>query len=198
MILPALLLFMLAGLALAWLTDRSYRRPLPELTRRWLDLFLLPLGRVLVLLLFIVCAYPALFGAPQVPSLSSLLAAEHGRVDRLITVLFVAGLLLPSIPGTRQWQGLVLPLQGMAGIALLASWLAAAQGVPIALWPSTHTWLLLAVLATLAVTAAHLLAAIVEDPVLRQDVAELMLLWLQAPVLLVYGHTLGKALLGAS
>lgn len=197
MILFAIALFMAAGLALAWLEDRAHRHALSTTGLYWLDQFLLPLGRVFVLLLFIVCAYPALFALPAAPPLSLLLAAEHGRFDRLVTVLFIAGLLLPSIPGSRRLAGVILPLQGMAGIALLASWVAVALGTPLNLWPSNNTWLLLAILAGLAAAAAQLLAATVEDPVLREDVADLLLLWMQAPILLVYGHTLGKALLPA-
>lgn len=195
MILVALVLFAGAGLVLAWIEDRVQRRSRSALVQRWFEQFLLPLGRVFALMLFIVCAYPALYGLSgrEAPSFASLLAAGNGRLDRLISILFLAGLLLPAIPGLRRWIAVVLPLQGMAGVALVASWLASTNGASLALWPRAAVWVLLAVAAGLAAMLARLLTTLIDDPVLRQDAHDLLLLWLQAPLLLIYGLSLGHA-----
>lgn len=196
MILMALVLFAVAGLLLAWAEDRLQRRSRSPLAWNWFEQFLLPLGRVFALMLFIVCAYPALYGlnGREAPAFGALLAAGNGRLDRLINVLFFVGLLLPAIPGLRRWIAVLLPLQGMAGVALVASWLAAAQGVSLTLWPSAAVWSLLVIVAGLAALLARLMTALIDDPVLRQDAHDLLLLWLQAPLLLIYAMALGRAL----
>lgn len=197
MILAALLCFAVAGLALAWAEDRLHRRALTALATAWIEHFLLPLGRVFSLMLFLLVAYPALFGVRTAPPLGSILFGAAGRIDDLINVLFFAGLLLPSLPVLRRLPGLTLPLQGMAGTALLFTWLAQALGVTaVRLLPDPGQWLLLAVLAALAAAAARLLTIAIEEPVVRQDAHDLVLLWLQALPLLVYARMLGAQLGG--
>lgn len=197
MILVALLCFGAAGLALAWAEDRLHRRGLAPLASAWVEHFLLPLGRVFALMVFLLVAYPALFGARQAPALHTILFGTAGRVDDLINVLFFAGLLLPSVPVLRRLPGLTLPLQGMAGTALLFTWLAQALGMSsVDLVPDAGQWLLLAVLAALAAAAARLLTITIDEPVVRQDAHDLVLLWMQALPLLVYARMLGSQLAG--
>lgn len=194
MIALALLLFAAAGLALAWAEQRLHRHAFSALATAWLEHFLLPLVRAFALMLFLAAAYPALYGLREAPPLTSILFAADGRFDALLSVLFFAGLLLPSLPLLRRLPGLTLPLQGMAGIALLFGWLAQARGVDAHGWPEPGQWLLLAALAALASALAHLLTAAIEEPVQRQDARDLLLLWLQALPLLVYGQLLGARL----
>lgn len=195
MTLAALLCFAVAGLALAWAEDRLHRLELEPLAAAWVEHFLLPLGRVFSLMLFLLVAYPALFGVRSAPSLGTLLFGTAGRIDHLINVLFFAGLLLPSLPVLRRLPGLTLPLQGMAGTALLFTWLAQALGAThVRLLPDAGQALLLAALAALAVASARLLTITIEEPVVRQDAQDLILLWMQALPLLVYARMLGAQL----
>ncbi len=196
MIAAALLAFALAALGLAWAEDRLHRHTHAPLAVAWVDRFLLPLGRVFALLLFIAIAYPALFGRHPLPALRAVVFGVDGRADTLINVLFLAGLLLPALPLLRRAPGLTLPLQGMAGVALLFSWVAQARGLDASLWPDSAQWLLLGALAGLASAAAGLLTLTIDEPVLRQDARDAILLWLQAPLLLVYARMLGPQLSG--
>ncbi|HEY0973628.1 MAG TPA: hypothetical protein VGE57_03970 [Solimonas sp.] len=192
MILLALLLFAGAGLLLAWAEDHAHRTARAPLALAWFDRFLLPLGRVVALLLFIVCAYPALYGlrARDVPGFLELLSAQPGRLDRLINLLFFVGLILPAIPSLGRRLAFVLPVQGMAGVALVATWLSTAQGLPLSPWPGMGNLVLLLAGAALAALAARFAITMIEQPVLRQDVYDLLVLWLQAPLLLLYGRML--------
>lgn len=195
MILAALLCFGAAGLGLAWAEDRLHRRELVPLAVAWVEHFLLPLARVFALMLFLLVAYPALFGVGGAPPLSVILFGTAGRIDDLINVLFFAGLLLPALPVLRRLPGLTLPLQGMAGAALLFTWLAQGLGATqVRLLPDTGQALLLAALAALAAASARLLTITIEEPVVRQDAHDLVLLWMQALPLLVYARMLGAQL----
>jgi hypothetical protein len=193
-IVVALVVFLGAGLALFWLEERLHHVTRSGLARIWVESFLLPLCRVFALMLLVLLAHPGLFGSVELPSLSAILFDVDGRFDHLISVLFLSGLLLPAIPGARKLAGLVLPLQGMAGVAMLFSWLAQALAVPVRLLPTPAQWLSLATLSAVAVLCAWLLTRAVDDPTRRHDLYDLLLLWLQAPVLLVYGRMLGNQL----
>lgn len=191
MLLPALVVFAVAGALLAVLEDRLHRRAHTRLSAAWVDGFALPLGRVLALMGFIACAYPALYGLRGVPSFAALLQGGTGRFDHLLTLLFLAGLLLPAVAPLRHALSLVLPLQGMVGVAVVARWCAASVGAPLSLWPSAPVWLALIAVAGLVHLIARLLVRAIADEVLREDARDLLLLWLQAPVLLIYGRFLG-------
>lgn len=193
-ILLALLALIAAASVVARLEDWGHREDRAPPFMAWFDGFLLPLGRVFALLLFIVLSYPALLDLERAPRFSALLAGEPGRFDRLVNLLFFTGLFLPAIPVLRRLPGLLLPLQGMAGVALVAGWTAAALGREIVLWPSRPLWVLIALLAGMAWLLAHLLTIAVRDRVLQQDLGDLFVLIFQAPLLLIYGHWLGRQL----
>ncbi len=194
MLVLALVCFVGAGVALFWLEERLHHTARSDLAQVWIESFLLPLCRVFALMLLILLAYPGLFGRPDVPPLGVIVFGVDGRFDHLINVLFLAGLLLPAIPGARKFASVVLPLQGMAGVAMLFSWLAHALNVQARLLPTSAQWLTLATLSVIAMLCAWLLTRAVDDPTRRQDLYDLLLLWLQAPVLLVYGRMLGSQL----
>jgi hypothetical protein len=84
----------------------------------------IPAGRAMTLVIFILVAYPALFGLQEAPPLSELLAADRMRLTTLLNIVFLLTLLLPLIPGIGRWQELVLPLQGITAASLLFRWLA--------------------------------------------------------------------------
>ncbi|MDP9141157.1 MAG: hypothetical protein M3O62_10235 [Pseudomonadota bacterium] len=198
MIVVALVFFAGAGVALFWLEERLHHITRSGLAQIWVESFLLPLCRVFALMLLMLLAYPDLFGAgpsgTALPSLGAIVFGVDGRFDHMINVLFLVGLLLPAIPGARKLAGVVMPLQGMAGVAMLFSWLAQTLDVQVRLLPTPAQWLTLATLSAIAMLCAWLLTRAVDDPTRRHDLYDLLLLWLQAPVLLVYGRMLGSQL----
>ncbi len=194
MIVVGLVIFGVAGAALAWIEDRIHRHTHSALIAAWAEYFALPLGRSFALMILIGASYPDLFGTSAAPPLFELLSAHKGGLDRMITVLFLTGLALPSLPVLRRMPGLTLPLQGMAGVALLFSWLAGAMQIDATWIPGTAQLLLLVILSGLGVIAARLLALCVKEPVVRQDLHDLLLLWLQAPLILIYARMLGSQL----
>ena len=193
MLLLAGLVFAVLTGAAAWAEWRLRHNGQPDPMQLWLDWFLLPFARVVCLLGFIALAGASLYGA-RGPGLAELLAEAPGRMDRLINWLFFTGLLLPAIPLLRRTPGLVLPLQGGTGVALVFTWLAATREVEPMLLPTPGLFLLLATMSALAMTCSHLLSQAVEDELLRQEVYDLLLLWLQLPLLVVYGQWLGRQL----
>lgn len=193
MIALALVCFVGAGIGLFWLEEQLQGMTRSDLAEIWVESFLLPLCRVFVLMTLILIAYPRLYGQAQLPDLNQIVFGVAGRFDRLINLLFFAGLFLPAIPGARKFAGLILPVQGMAGVALVFSWATPAHE-SLRLLPDANQWLLLATFSALAMCCAWLLTRAVDDPVRRHDLYDLLLLWLQAPVLLVYGKILGSQL----
>lgn len=195
MLLLAGLVFAILTGAAAWAEWRLLHSERPQAMQLWLDWFLLPFARAVCLVGFIAVAGAALYGV-RGPGLPELLAEAPGRMDRLINWLFFTGLLLPAVPLLRRTPGLVLPLQGGTGVALVFTWLAAAKDVEaVRLLPSPEMWLLLAALSALAIACSRLLTQGVQDELLRQEAYDLLLLWLQLPLLVAYGQWLGRQLL---
>lgn len=194
----ALLITLLAGFS--WLGHHTQGIPVTD----WLlEHVAHPLARAAVLVVFVLIAYPALFGLSQVPDWSELLAAERGRLQSLLNWVFLASLLLPLVPVLGRLQALVLPVQGMVACALLFSWLAQAQGwTHVTLWPSGPT----AASLILLTLVTHALASLAARPVgawIDQRFAllgaealafEAMVIVAQIPVILLYGLSLGAQL----
>ncbi|TJY58971.1 hypothetical protein E4T66_15375 [Sinimarinibacterium sp. CAU 1509] len=190
----AIAVFVLVTAGLARLEHRLHQHHHEPLQHWWIEQGLLPLGRVFALMLLIGLGYPDIFGIDDAPSLRALLQAEPGRFDQWINILFIVGLLLPALPLLHRLPGLALPLQGLAGVAVVFSWLRSALNIDATLIPPRAEMVLLLLLAALASAAAKLLSLSVREPVLRQDLRDLVLLWLQAPLVIVYARMLGNAL----
>lgn len=165
-----------------------------------------PLLRALLIIVFILIAYPALFGLQSAPPWQALLAAEPGRWQSLLNWVFLASLLLPLLPVLGALQALILPLQGMLASALVFGWLAENRDLnEISLWPGTGTLLLILFAALLSHAAAKALARRL-GPALdrRLNLAdegealafETVILLFQLPVILLYGLALGRQLTG--
>lgn len=88
-----------------------------------LEHIILPLSRAAALMLFLIIAYPLIFGITAAPPLSTVLNSDSLHLSTLINVLFLVSLLLPIIPVVGNMPAFLLPLQGAAGAALLFSWL---------------------------------------------------------------------------
>ena len=195
MLLLAALVFAALSMATAWLEQFLHQRTREQVLRLWAEWFLLPLARTFCLMAFIVLAGASLYGLRATPSPAELLAQAPDRANSLITWLFFTGLLLPAIPLLRRTPGLILPLQGGAGVALIFTWLATAMDFHgVRLLPDLPMLLMLAALSGFAMACAQLLTQAVTDEVRRQEAYDLLLLWLQLPPLVVYGHWLGRQL----
>lgn len=205
---PALLLALIAytmtSLLVEWLGRRLLARVDDVTSTHWLaEHLLIPAARALALVVFILLAYPGLFGLAEAPKLGELLSAERGRITSLLNLTFILSLLLPLLPVIGRLPALVLPIQGMAAASLLFHWLSASLPLQrIEYWPD---WPVLGILLTMAF-ASHALARRLSAGIatgLRQRfekaglealVYRSIILILQAPVILLYGLSLGQQL----
>lgn len=204
-LLAALVVYGLLSLGLAWLVARV-EDGLDHGVQAWLWLHLFaPLLRAAALGVFIILAYPTLFGLDDAPPVTTLLLADDARPGHLVGALFAISLALPLAPLRLAGPALVLPLQGMAGATLLFGWLAEALALEPQLWvglPNLGLILVLAVATHLAAArlldgvhhAGHALLGVADLEVL---VRELLVLLVQVPVVLVYTLALGANLAAA-
>ena len=178
-------------------------RHLDDGASHWLlEHFYAPVLRAGALLVFLLLAYPALFGLAQAPPVGTLLAGDPGRASLLLGVIFVTSLLLPliNLPGLA--PALVLPAQGLAGAALLFSWLAQAHGAaPVSYWPSAPVVVAIVIVALASHRLAAGVVALVGDLGVRRGVADAdavahdaVLLILQVPAIVLYTGALGLQL----
>lgn len=204
---PSLLLALIAyGLLNLGLIGLEHRWQ-PHVSVHWLsewiaDHVVLPVARIAVLLAFIGAAYPVLFGVAEAPALLSLLGQGEHRINTLINIAFLASLLFPLVPLLGGMPGIVLPVQGIAASGLLFSWLAGSLGNSVTLWPGWATAGVMLVWAALGHRLALWSARSVGSRIdawgdytgAEKLVYELIILFLQAPAILVYTLSLGGQL----
>lgn len=192
--------FAIAGI---WVFDRVHRALVQSLLLWGWEHIAMPLLRAALMLIFILLAYPTLFGLTEAPALGDLLARDPLRVNYLLNLLFLVTLLFPLIPVLGEQDELVLPVQGIAAATLLFSWLAAAVDAgPVHYWPGSGTVGLILLLAVithwLAMSLAALAGAELDDTLNVENAGELLaralVLFLQYPVIVVFCHGLGKQL----
>lgn len=96
----------------------------------------LSLLRSALMLIFILTAYPTIFGIVDAPPLAALFNENATRVNYLVNMLFVTTLLFPLIPIIGKWEELILPVQAIAASSVLFSWTAAEIGIStVHYWP---------------------------------------------------------------
>lgn len=161
----------------------------------------LPFARVILILLFIFLAYPALYGVDHLPSLSNVLFEHSERIHSLINWLFLTSLIIPFIPMVGVIPALVIPIQSILATALLFNW--ATQDLQIiVLLPNLWVLLLFIVLSIITHKIAKIFAEFIgkstQNKINHQDITHLVyessLLAFQAPAILVYGFYLGSQL----
>ena len=202
-VLLAALVYAAAAVIGIWVFDRI-DRALDEDILIWAwEHVGMPLLRAALMLIFILLAYPALFGLPEAPALGDLLTRDPLRVNYLLNLLFIITLLFPLIPALGEWDELVLPVQGIAASMLLFSWLAEAAGAgPVHYWPGWENAVIMLLLAMathwLAVGVAAAAGEEVDRSLNVENAGELLaralVLFLQYPVIVVFCHGLGKQL----
>jgi uncharacterized membrane protein len=167
--------------------------------------FVLPAGRAFMLVVFILIAYPALFGLPNAPDIDLLLQGGPHRMTTLMNVIVILPvLLLPLIPVIGGMHAMVLPLQGIAASALLFHWLAQSYHKPeLGYWPGFPIVGLVIVLAILSHATARWIAGLIAEQIERdlnvsqanEVVYNIVVSAFQIPVILVYTLALGRKLL---
>lgn len=161
-----------------------------------------PFFHVLLLVAFIYMSYPILYGLDSynstgesiLPSLTQLLNARNGQTMKLVNSLFVVSVLLPLIPVINRFTALILPLQAMAGSAVLYGWLADFTGVNYSIFPGFKILAMIVFFSLIAELAARTLAALSrssgEHQYKHNEMEKILhksfLLILQVPVLLLY------------
>jgi hypothetical protein len=174
----------------------------PVLQWKW-DHIAMPLLQVVLLLLFILMAYPVIFGIPEAPPLSALLARDELRINYLVNLLFVVSLFFPLIPVAGNWHELILPLQGIAASMMIFSWLAASLGVArYNFWPGWYVVLFCLAFGVISRWLAAYIAMMVGNKLDKAfnvlDSGELfsrgLILLMQSPVILAFSSGLGKQL----
>ncbi|MCI0505372.1 MAG: hypothetical protein L0Z73_04615 [Gammaproteobacteria bacterium] len=163
----------------------------------------IPLFRALGLMLFILLAYPVLFGIADAPPITELLTSGSDRINTLINILFVLPLLFSMIPVFGGMPSLLLPVQGIAGSTLVFSWMQAALHLDnIHYVPNVMVIAFIILLAIVSHTFARWTALHLSDRVNRffhiddgqKIVYRIVVMAAQLPVILIYTAGLGSQL----
>ena len=162
----------------------------------------LPLARAAAITLFLITAYPVLFGLTTAPPLNEILFFREGRLTTLVNLTFILSLLLPLVPVIGKKRSIILPLQGVAISALMFHWMASYMGVAHSYWPGAFNLMLIVLFVAIASPLARQITYIVGQKADklsdREGSGELiyegLLLFLQAPAILIYTISLGKQL----
>ena len=174
----------------------------PLLRWHW-DHIAVPLVEVLLLILFICLAYPEIFGVRHAPSMRVLLGGGELRLNNLMNVLFLISLLFPLTPVFGERREFILPLQGIAAVMMIFSWLAHELALEhLSYWPGLKNIILIMAIAIVTYWAAVRIAAALGRRVdARFNIlysgalfARCLILFMQSPALLIYSAGLGKQL----
>ncbi len=189
---------------LALPTFEKVRRYLDHSLLQWpWDNITMPLLRASLMVMFILLAYPVIFGLTDAPAISELLNAKETRVNYLINLLFLVTLLFPLIPLLGKWEEFILPAQAISACAMLFSWLATDLGKQdIQYWPGLYTVTLIVVLALvthrLALAVSYYLGDAIDEKLNVKDAGELLsralVLFMQSPAILLFSSALGRQL----
>ncbi len=200
-VLFGLLLYAGAVVLVEWMAAQIRARD-PEHGHILADRFLLPLGRAAAMGIFILAAYPPLFGTAEAPPLNTLLSTGSGRLNRLISLSLLLTLALPLVPIVGR-RPVILPIQGMLLAAVVFSWAAPPLGIPeISYWPGMGVLTAMALFSVLAPFSASRMAHHIGGRLDRlserhgfQDlVYDGLLMGMQLPSIVLYTHALGSQL----
>lgn len=198
----ALAVYAALSLLAAWAGHRLAAAIADQPLGEWIGArVVLPALRVLALLGFMLIAYPVLFGLAEAVPVRELLADPGDRVNKLLSLAFVAAIALPLLPVIGAIEALILPLQAAAASALLFHWLA---GPGVSLWPTpgvVGAMLLWALLTHLIATLVlKRLGYGIDEALFVQGSGALLydalLLLFQVPAILIYSTSLGPRLTG--
>ncbi len=134
----ALFAFAAVLLSGVWFTDvLSTRLEAYPLSLWLLQNLGVPFARVLAMAAFLLIGYPVIFGLATAPaSLASVFSQVSGRSGRLVDIMFFVTILASVIPVLSRFHALSLPAAGIAGSALLMSWVQESMAGQ----PGIHYW----------------------------------------------------------
>ncbi|MSR15270.1 MAG: hypothetical protein EXR86_12030 [Gammaproteobacteria bacterium] len=165
--------------------------------------FGVPFVRAALALGFVYCAYPALFGLREAPSIATLLAAEDARTSTALGALYVLALLSPVLPIFYSHPEFVLPIQGILGTAFLFKWMSSYLLIPaIGLWPGLDFACVIVLTAYLAHRIARRMGVAIGGTVDQFGerrgsdalLTHVITLQVQLPVIVLYAAGLGRQL----
>lgn len=162
-----------------------------------------PLFRAVLVVVFVVIAYPSVFGLYAAPPLDVLVDVDADRMSRLVGLLFGVSLLVPLADHPLTRPAIVLPLQSVLATGTVFLWLKDYLGITVAtLWPGAGFVALILVLSftshRLVVRAAALLGRHYDDRFAVEGSAKWLARglepWAQIPTIVFYGAALGLQL----
>lgn len=163
-----------------------------------------PLLRALLIVGFVLVAYPVLFGLRDAPTIAVLLSQGSLRLTNLVNVAFMLSLLLPLLAPFQRRLGLVLAIQGVVATAMVFDWYASWIGAhSIGPWPGFAPAVMVCGVAFVVHYAAapmgQALGHFLDDRCgtrgLDRIVPHAVALVAQTPTILVYGYALGQQLM---
>ena len=168
----------------------------------------MPFFHIILLIAFIYMSYPILYGLESqnlngeriLPSLTQLLNSRSGQTMKMVNALFIISVLLPLIPMFNRFLALILPLQAIAGSAILYGWLCQLTGAEFSILPDYKTIALIVLFSFIANLAAKSLASLLGANLntqyhthdMEKVIYKSVLLILQVPILLIYTLQLTK------
>lgn len=162
-VLGAIFIFTVISIVVEMNGNRLLARVSDVTPTHWIfERTLVPFARAGALMIFMLIAYPLLFGIAQAPPIVDLLLAGPNRISTLINILFIIPLFFPVIPVAGQIPALLLPIQGIAGSTLIFTWMQAALDVDdIQYLPSLSVFVIIIIYAIVA----HYLAVKLAEPI---------------------------------
>ncbi|MCK5647707.1 MAG: hypothetical protein KAI22_02400 [Gammaproteobacteria bacterium] len=161
-----------------------------------------PFFHILLLIAFIYMSYPVLYGLEShsmngeriLPSLTQVLNSKSGQTMKMINILFIISVLLPLIPVVNRFLALILPLQAMAGSAVLYGWLSQITGIEYSIFPGFKVMAMIVFFSFIAELLAKSIAAFLGVKLntkyhthdMGKVVHKSCLLIFQVPILLIY------------
>lgn len=162
----------------------------------------MPFFHILLLIAFIYMSYPLLYGLEShnmngeriLPSLTQLLNSKNGPTMKMINTLFIISVLLPLIPVVSRFLALILPLQAMAGSAVLYGWLSQFTGIEYLIFPDYKVIAMIVFFSFIAELLAKSVAVLLGTNLntryhthdMKKVIHKSSLLIFQVPILLIY------------
>jgi hypothetical protein len=194
----ALLAYTLACAATVAIEEHALAPLDPHPVVGWLnDHVARPILANMAVLAFVLAGVPALFDLASAPSAARLLAPP-GRLNEAMELLWLLALLLGFVPWLRQRLTWLLPIQSLAVVAVVGSWLARARNLSLSYWPSAGLWLELVALGLAGVFIAAVARPAFDSldwPLIRERLARRLAMFaFQVPLILAYARFLGSQL----
>jgi len=160
-----------------------------------------PFFHVILLVSFIYMTYPILYGldGKELPTLSKLFDIVEDPNRSMMNSLFIISAILPLIPIINRFIALILPLQAIAGSAIVYSWMADYMDIKYSLFPSVEVLAIIVLFSLLAEYSAKTLVVLTGHSMNQinylenfqlQDIDAVVykstLLAFQIPILLIY------------